>query len=24
MRVEIQIVRGAGSFEECVRQICFR
>ncbi|MBK9138513.1 MAG: tetraacyldisaccharide 4'-kinase [Verrucomicrobia bacterium] len=24
MRVEIQIVRGAKSFEECVRQICFR
>ena len=24
MRVEIQIVRGAKSFNECVRQICFR
>jgi tetraacyldisaccharide 4'-kinase len=24
MRVEIQIVRGARSFQECVRQICFR
>jgi tetraacyldisaccharide 4'-kinase len=24
MRVEIQILRGASNFEECVRQICFR
>ncbi len=24
MRVEIQILKGASNFEDCVRQICFR